>query len=214
MQAPEDGSARASAVLVLLGAGAPLVARSPQGAGDLNSVDVVLLERASTLRRHAGQVAFPGGAADRADADAAATALREAQEEIGLNPGSVQVLAALPTLYIPPSGYVVTPVLAYWESRHDVGLLDSAEVAAVHSVAVADLADPAARFSVRSDSGYTGPAFDIDGLFVWGFTASVLDQVLDLGGWSRNWDAQRFREIPLHQRSGARASGAPVEPSP
>ncbi len=224
MQVPADGSARASAVLVLLGdraAGTGDADRADAGAranADPNAragadADVVLLERAGTLRRHAAQVAFPGGAADLQDADPAATALREAQEEIGLNPASVHVLATLPELYIPPSGYVVTPVLAHWSARHGVGVLDAAEVAAVHEVGVADLADPAARFSVRSDSGYIGPAFEVDGLFIWGFTASVLDHMLILGEWRRDWDPKRFRDIPAHLQAGSRRYGSTAGPT-
>lgn len=224
-QVPADGSARASAVLVLVGDRAPGTGDADTN-GDVGAdasaganaragadADVVLLERAGTLRRHAAQVAFPGGAADPQDANPAATALREAQEEIGLDPVSVRVLATLPELYIPPSGYVVTPVLAYWSARHGVGVLDAAEVAAVHGVAVADLADPAARFSVRSDSGYSGPAFEVDDLFIWGFTAWVLDHLLIVGEWSRDWDSQRFRDIPAHLQAGSRRYGSTVGPT-
>lgn len=236
-QMPTDGSARASAVLVLLGnraagpgearaearadaqahahAHARADARAAAGAnaGAGAQTDVVLLERAGTLRRHAAQVAFPGGAADPQDADPAATARREAQEEIGLDPDSVQVLATLPELYIPPSGYVVTSVLAYWSARHGVGVLDAAEVAAVHEVAVADLADPEARFSVRSDSGYTGPGFEVDGLFIWGFTAWVLDHLLNLGEWNRAWNSHRFRDIPARLQAGSGRHGSTAGPT-
>ncbi|HEY0699793.1 MAG TPA: NUDIX domain-containing protein, partial [Micromonospora sp.] len=93
LRTPRDGG-RASAVLVLLGEDA---AHGP---------DVLLLQRAATLRTHAGQPAFPGGAADPDDADPAATALREANEEVALDPASVSVLAQLPRLWIPVSEFV------------------------------------------------------------------------------------------------------------
>ena len=182
---PADGRARASAVLILL-------ADDPAGTGP----DVVLLERASTMRRHAGQIAFPGGAADPDDANVTATAVREAQEEIGLDPGSVETIGILSAVYVAPSGYLVSPVLAYWRSPHPIRAVDVAEVAAVHTVALARLAAPEVRFTVRGPSGYVGPAFDVDGLFVWGFTALVLDHVLRLGGWERPWNAARHRPIP------------------
>ena len=76
--------------------------------------DVLLAERASTLRSHAGQVAFPGGGTECGDSGAIATALREAEEETGLDPSGVVPLAVLPELYLPPSGFAVTPVLAHW----------------------------------------------------------------------------------------------------
>jgi 8-oxo-dGTP pyrophosphatase MutT (NUDIX family) len=180
---PEDGSGRASAVLVLL---------AETGRGPA----VVLLERAATMRRHAGQVAFPGGAVDPDDADLAATALREAEEEIGLDAATVDVLNTLPALYLPPSDFVVTPVLAYWRSPHPLVRMQPGEVSAVAVVTVAELVDPAHRFTVRHPSGYSGPGFEAGGLFVWGFTAGVLDAVLRMGGWERAWDVAVTRALP------------------
>src|SRR5262245_14688314 len=95
-----DSGGRASAVLVLL------------GEDPATGPDVLVLQRAATRRTHAGQPAFPGGAAEPDDADSAATALREANEEVGLDPASVQVIRYLPTLWIPVSDFLVTPVLA------------------------------------------------------------------------------------------------------
>ncbi len=180
---PPDGSGRASAVLVLLTEtdGGPAI---------------VLLERAATMRRHAGQVAFPGGAVDPGDADLAATALREAEEEIGLDPATVDVLTTLPALYLPPSDFVVTPVLAFWRVPHPLVRMQPGEVSAVAVVSVAELVDPSHRFTVRHPSGYTGPGFDAGGLFVWGFTAGVLDAVLRMGGWERDWDVSVTRALP------------------
>jgi 8-oxo-dGTP pyrophosphatase MutT (NUDIX family) len=157
---------------------------------------VLLIERAATLRTHAGQVAFPGGASDPGDADAAATALREAEEEVGLDPGSVEVLATLPTLFLPPSRFLVTPVLAWWVTPHPVRPVDTREVADVAVLPVEELADPANRFSVPHPSGYVGPGFGVRGWFVWGFTAGLLDRLLELGGWARPWDPRVRRPVP------------------
>ncbi len=183
--APEDGVGRASAVLIAVG---------DSGRGPA----VLLIQRAATLRRHAGQVAFPGGAVDPSDEHHLAAALREAQEEVGLDPASVRPVAELPALYIPRSGFVVTPILAWWERPHPVVAVDPAEVARVAVVPVTALVDPAHRFTVRHPSGFTGPAFDVDGLFVWGFTAALLDRLLDLGGWAQPWDRAVTRPLPQH----------------
>jgi 8-oxo-dGTP pyrophosphatase MutT (NUDIX family) len=177
---------RPAAVLVLFG-------EEPETGPDL-----LVLQRSATMRTHAGQVAFPGGAADPGDADVAATALREAQEEVGLDPASVDVLAALPQLWIPVSGFLVTPVLAWWHKPHPV-IPAEAEVAHAARLPVRDLADPRNRLRVRHPSGYTGPAFQVQGMLVWGFTAGVISALLDLGGWTREWDTTRVEALPHSQ---------------
>jgi 8-oxo-dGTP pyrophosphatase MutT (NUDIX family) len=157
---------------------------------------VLLIERAADLRKHAGQVAFPGGAVDPDDADEVAAALREAREEVGLDPASVTVFAKLPAVFIPVTGFVVTPVLAWWHEPHPVDAIDPLEVASCAVVPIAALVDPANRFRVRHPSGWYGPGFEVDGLFVWGFTAGLLDSVLTLAGWNRPWDTGRERDLP------------------
>jgi 8-oxo-dGTP pyrophosphatase MutT (NUDIX family) len=179
---PPEADGRRSAVLMLF-------------ADDGGGPDVLLTERARTLRAHAGQVSFPGGRTDPTDADAVATALREAEEETGLVPSGVAPLAVLPDLFIPPTGYVVTPVLAYWADPTAVHAVDPGETAAVVRVPVADLADPANRLQVHHPSGHTGPAFSVAGLVVWGFTGGLLSTLLHLGGWERPWDATRVLDL-------------------
>jgi 8-oxo-dGTP pyrophosphatase MutT (NUDIX family) len=180
---PDDGSGRASAVLMAL-------AETPDGPG------VLLIQRAADMRTHAGQVAFPGGAADADDPHRVATALREAEEEVGLDPASVHIVAELPAIFLPPSGFVVTPVLAWWSDPHPVTAIDPAEVAAVAVVQIAELTDPANRFRVVHPSGWHGPGFAAGGLFIWGFTAGLLDRILAFGGWALPWDETQLRPLP------------------
>ena len=156
------------------------------GEGD-SGPDVLLIERAHDMRSHAGQMAFPGGAVDPEDADAVAAALREAVEETGLDPAGVEVFATLPALFLPPSGFVVTPVLAWWRSPGAVSAVDPREVASVHRVPLRDLLDPVNRLRVRHPSGYVGAAFRLGDLLVWGFTAGLLDRLLRLAGWEQPW---------------------------
>ena len=115
------------------------------------------MQRSATMRRHAGQPAFPGGASDPGDADAVATALREATEEVGLDPASTTTVATLPKLWIPVSGFVVTPVLSWWHTPHLVHPASPAEVEGVYRVPIAELADPDNRMRVRMRGGYIGP---------------------------------------------------------
>ena len=195
---PADG--RRSAVLILFG-------HDPE-----HGPDVLLTERASTLRAHAGQVSFPGGRTDPDDADAVATALREAEEETGLAPTGVVPLALLPELFIPPTGFVVVPVIAHWADPTAVHAVDPSETATVARVPVAVLADPANRFQVRHPSGYVGPAFAVAGLVVWGFTGGLLSALLHLGGWEQPWNPTRVRDLD-EAWAAVRAEGREVAES-
>ncbi len=179
---PPDEGGRESSVLILIGSG-------------VEGPDLLLIERAPDMRSHAGQPAFPGGAQDPTDHDAVAVALREAEEETGLDPSGVEVFAALPPLFLPPSGFVVTPVLGWWRVPSPVRAAAPAEVAAVHRVPIAELVDPANRLRVRHPSGYVGPAFDVRGMLVWGFTGGLLDRLLVLAGWEVPWDTSRVEPI-------------------
>jgi 8-oxo-dGTP pyrophosphatase MutT (NUDIX family) len=180
---PPDEGGRQSAVLILFGDG-------PHGP------DLLLIQRASTVSSHAGQPAFPGGAVDDTDADVVAAALREAEEETGLDPDGVHVFATLPALWLPPSGFVVTPVLGWWREESPVGVVDPGEVESVVRVPLAELLDPANRVSVSHPSGFVGPAFDVRGLLVWGFTAGLLSRLLAIAGLERPWDTSVVRPLP------------------
>lgn len=157
--------------------------------------DVLLTERASTLRAHAGQVSFPGGAIDPEDDGPVDAALREAREETGLDPAGVVPLAVLPELLIPPTGFLVTPVLAHWAHPMPVGVVDRAETERVLRVPVAALCDPANRLTVRGPTGHRGPAFRTSGLLIWGFTAGLLSALLHRSGRERPWDESRTEDL-------------------
>jgi len=180
---PRGRELRSSAVLVLFGDG-------PEGP------DVLLIERAATLRDHAGQPAFPGGVADPGDGGPLGTALREAAEETGLLAAGVAPFAVLPAQWLPVSDFAVVPVLGWWREQSLVRAVNAAEVATVVRAPLAKLVDPACRGSVRHPSGFTSPAFEIEGLLVWGFTAGLLDRLLEIGGWSTPWDATRYIALP------------------
>jgi 8-oxo-dGTP pyrophosphatase MutT (NUDIX family) len=133
---------------------------------------------------------------DDTDVDEVDAALREAEEETGLDRSGVVPFGRLPDLFLPPSGFVVTPVLAWWERPSQVGVRDPREVASVHRVRLEELTDPRRRARARHPSGYIGPAFEVGDLLVWGFTAGVLDRLLALTGWERPWDSSRIVDLP------------------
>jgi 8-oxo-dGTP pyrophosphatase MutT (NUDIX family) len=203
--APEGARTRRGAVLLLFGEG-------PEGP------DLLLTERAHHMRSHPGQVSFCGGSIDPGESPEHA-ALREAAEEVGLDPAGVDVFATLPELWLPPSNFAVTPVLGWWRAPSPVHVVDPDEVHAVYRVPVDELLDPAHRVSVRHPSGWTGPAFMIgegNDLVLWGFTAGIIARLFDLLGWTRPWDAGVLRDLPEHMLTAraevAARPSAPLDP--
>ncbi|AOW93654.1 coenzyme A pyrophosphatase [Rhodococcus sp. WMMA185] len=192
-RAPKGAIARQAAVLVLFGG--PIESDPLMAGGLPASADVLLTQRASTMRQHSGQVAFPGGASDPGDEGPIATALREAQEETGLDPSGVRPVAVLEEIFIPPSGFDVTPVVAYWERPSAVGVVNPAEAERVARVPLHMLIDPRNRFQVRHPAGFQGPAFAVDGMLVWGFTAGILAALIATSGWEQDWDTRDIRDL-------------------
>lgn len=180
-QAMPETQEREAAVLVLVGPHA-------------DHGDMLLIQRPGHMRAHAGQPAFPGGRIESGESPQQA-AIREANEEVGLDPASVTVICALPQLWLPPSRFKVTPVLAWWHAPHEVWASPD-EVAAVHRVPIAEFVDPANRVRVTTRSGFLGPAFRVRGMLVWGFTGGVVSQLMDVAGWSRPWDDSVIVPMP------------------
>jgi len=183
---PHEGE-RPSAVLALLSSN--------------ENPDLVLTLRAAGLEHHGGQISLPGGGREPEDISPADTALREAREEIGLPPSSVRPVGQLHTRDILVSQNRVVPIVGLWSGSDPICVCDEVEVEQVFRWSVSDLADPANRVTARHPRGTAGPAWQMGGLFLWGFTASVVDALLRLGGWERPWDIDRIVDVPPRFRS-------------
>ena len=165
-----------------------LLALAPvDGADDL---ELLLVQRPDHLRQHAGQVGLPGGAVDPGDADGVAAALREAQEEVGLDPAAVRVLGSLDRAYLPVSDFDVLPVVGVWDGRAPLRPSPE-EVAGILRPTLRQLADPANHGTLpisrilgedvvraRGVGDLRSPVFWVGGTLVWGFTAGLLAGVL------------------------------------
>lgn len=139
----------------------------------------VLTQRAPALAHHRGQIALPGGQREAHDRDIVHTALREASEELGIAPEQVCVLGTLSSVYVQPSHFWMTPVVAYAPTRLSFRPAPS-EVEAVIEVSLDALLDPRNRCFVQRvlSDGRTStvPAFCFSGCEVWGATAMVLNE--------------------------------------
>ncbi len=151
-------------------------------AADRGDPHAVLTRRRTDLRRHAGEIAFPGGRRDDADADLRETALREAEEEIGLTPSCVSVLGELPPVSTFVTNYAIHPF---------VGLIPAGlswrasptEVEAVLELSLATL--EASRTQTRIERrgvAFNTDAYVVDGHVIWGATARILDSLLERAG--------------------------------
>lgn len=168
----EPDTARAAAVLVLI--------TPANGAPDAEA-EVILIRRVDRGGPHAGDMALPGGRVEAGDLDAAAAALREATEEVGLDPvaSGVTIIGELETFWIPVSDYRVTPVLAIAAFRPDlarspdeVEAIVRAPLEAFRPSAVIEIVETEIRgFSLRFG------AYPVLGLRVWGATARILGQL-------------------------------------
>jgi 8-oxo-dGTP pyrophosphatase MutT (NUDIX family) len=143
---------------------------------------LVFIRRASTLRAHSGEIAFPGGGADLTDTSPVMTALREAQEEIGLDPARVEVLGVLSPVFTVVSNYLVLPVVAFLP--HGLGELhlQASEVTELILVPLRGLADPAVLHTeewTRADLTRTIYFYDYGPYRIWGATGRILNTLLE-----------------------------------
>ena len=142
---------------------------------------LVFIRRASTLRAHSGEIAFPGGGVDATDTSPVMTALREAQEEIGLNAAHIEVLGVLSPVFTVVSNYLILPVVAYLPAGLGTLSLQASEVTEVLLASLSRLADPAILHTeewTRGGVARTVYFFDYGSYRIWGATGRILNELL------------------------------------
>lgn len=156
----------------------------PHWQASLERTQLLFIKRASHLRRHAGEIAFPGGLVEASDATLLDAGFREAKEEVSLNRTSARVIGSLPG-GCTPSGYQVTPFVVATTQQHFVTQPD--EVAATHLIDLTELLQCPFRTEYRTTttSRHRIVAFDLSEICVWGITGAILEELLIMFfGWS------------------------------
>jgi 8-oxo-dGTP pyrophosphatase MutT (NUDIX family) len=142
---------------------------------------LVFTERRADLRRHAGEISFPGGRRDEGDADLAATALREAHEEIGLDPAAVELGESLPVTKTFVTGYRIHPFVGRIPDLAELDLRPNpAEVETLLSFSLDVLRESyEMRRLVRRGVPIHTPTYEVEGHLIWGATARILGDLLE-----------------------------------
>ena len=153
-------------------------------------IHLIFIRRAATLRSHSGEIAFPGGGHELTDSSLVVTALREAQEEIGLDPSQVEVLGLLHPVFTVVSNYLIVPVVAFLPRGLGTLRLQASEVTEVLLTSLSGLADPAIFHTeqwTRQGQTRTIYFYDYGTWRIWGATARILNELLEVLGDTVLW---------------------------
>jgi 8-oxo-dGTP pyrophosphatase MutT (NUDIX family) len=147
----------------------------------------LFIRRSSMLRAHSGEIAFPGGSVDPSDSSPIMAALREAQEEIGLDPAGVEVLGVLQPVFTVASNFLIIPVVAFLPQGLGTLQLQASEVTEIILASLRDLTNPGIFHTeewMRAGRTRTIYFYDYGSYRIWGATARILNALLEILGRS------------------------------
>ncbi len=148
----------------------------------LNKLHFCLIKRSMKLKYHPGQISFPGGKIEKGESDYTVTALREANEEIGLNPKDVEIIGYMSNVYIPVSNFMIHPVLAYSEYKPILKANES-EVDEIISLPIYEFFNPVnitEEILKTGNSTIKTPCYKINSHIIWGATAMLISEFCEL----------------------------------
>jgi len=143
---------------------------------------ISFIQRTEYNGPHSGQISFPGGKIEKSDRNIIETALRESNEEIGINPELVEIIGQLTPLHIPVSNFLVYPIVGIYKEKPDFKI-DPNEVKSIIEVKISDLLDPKNCTSKEfryGDLSFNAPIYNPDNLTIWGATAMMLSEFLEI----------------------------------
>lgn len=147
-----------------------------------NEANLLLTKRATYKGNHSAQISFPGGKIEESDTSIIETALREANEEVGVIRENVKIIRKTTENYIPPSNFLVTPVLGYTETTPQ--FVTNYEVAEIIAISLKDFLDDSKQVSIKTTTSYMKsievPCYNFNDTIVWGATAMILSEIKEL----------------------------------
>ncbi len=167
---------------------------------EMDQIKILFILRSEYDGVHSGQISFPGGQKELADADLKATAVRETMEEIGVKFKTEDILGKLTDLYIPKSNFIVSPYVTFFDGNISDFKLDPIEVQQVYKIALSDLMD---ENSIKikevlsvGNQALKAPCFCVEDLKIWGATAMILNELLDVLKKNNSFELDQKKCVP------------------